>query len=199
MHEAGLNWRDQYYATHLYLVLASALEMDNRKRTPQIVPCLDRTNDINAMPHTEQIPPIGISELASSEIQTPTNPSPCALTSPSFTSGSSPTTQSSAATSPETAFSGPSSSSASGVSHCPYCPAFFTGTPRYRKSNLRRHIRTTRDHGSIVGLQCKVPGCSTVINRTDNLAKHMRTVHGDNTNATKATFERKGAGKRRTG
>ena len=189
------------------MVLASALEMDKRKRPAQIVPCLDRKIDINAMLHTQRSPAIGVSELASSVIQTPTDSSPCTLTSspytptsPSFTNGSSPTTQPSAVTSPESSVSGPSPSSSSDMSHCPHCPATFTGTPRNRSSNLKRHMRTTRDrdHGNTVGLQCRVSGCNTVISRTDNLAKHMRTVHADKTNAIKATFGRKGAGKRRT-
>ena len=194
MHEAGPNWRDGYFATVLDMVLASALEMDNRQPPAQIDSYPDRKSDINAMRHTEQISVDGISIVPSSETQTSIVSSPSTLTSPTFTNGSSPATQSSAVTSPETLFSGPSPSSSSDVSHCPHCPATFTGTPRNRSSNLRRHIRTTRDHGKIVGLLCSVPGCNTVFSRTDNLATHMRTVHADDTSAT---LRRQGARKRR--
>ena len=176
--------------------MASALEMDKRKRPAQIGPYLDRKTDINAMPHTEQISAKGIPELPSSEIQTPIGSSPCTLTSPTFTNGSSPTTQPSAVTSPETSFSGPLPSSSSDVLHCPHCPGTFIGSPRNRMSNLRRHMRTTRNHGNIVGLRCRVPGCNTVISRSDNLAKHRRTVHEENASATS---ERPGTRKRRRG
>ena len=175
------------------MVLASALEMDKRQPLAQIDPYPGRKGDIHAVRRTEHTSVDGISMVPSSEIQTPIDSSPSTLTSPTFTNGSSPATQSSAVTSPETSFSGPSPSSSSDVSHCSHCPATFTGTPRNRKSNLRRHIRTTSDHGNIVGLLCIVPGCNTVISRSDNLAKHMRTVHEDN----KATLKRRGTRKRR--
>ena len=193
MHEAGPNGRDGYFATVLDMVLASALEIDKRQPPAQIDPYPDRNGDINTMHLIEQTSVRGISIVSSREAQTPINSSPSTLTSPTFTNGSSPATQPSAVTSPATSFSGPSPSSSSDVSLCPHCPMTFTGTPRNRSSNLRRHIRTTRDHGSIVGLQCKVPGCNTVISRSDNLAKHMRTVHEDNS----ATLKRRGARKRR--
>ena len=175
------------------MVLASALEMDKRQPPAQIDPYSDRKGNINAMRHTGQRSVDAISIVPSSGTQTPINSSPSTLTSPTFTNGSSPATQSSAVTSPETYFSGPSPSSSSDVSHCPHCPATFTGTLPNRLSNLRRHMRTTRDHGNIVGLLCRVPGCNAVFSRTDNLAKHVRTVHEDNG----ATLKRQGARKRR--
>ena len=193
MHEAGLTWRDGYFATVLNMVLASALEMDRRQPPAQIDPYPDRKIDVNAMSHSEQTPATGLSELASTEIQTPTDSSPYTLTSPTFTNGSSPMTLPSAVTSPETSFSGPSPSSSSDRSYCPHCPATFTGTLRNRSSNLQRHLCTTPDHGNVVGLPCTVPGCNAVISRSDNLAKHMRTVHDDNS----ATLKRRGAKKRR--
>ena len=196
MHEAGLDWRDRYFATHLDVVLASALEMDKRRPPVQISPYPDRKGDINAMRRTEQLSVDGIPELSSSETQTPVDSSPSTLTSPTFTNWSSPTTQHSATTSPETSFSGPSPPSSSDVSHCLHCSKIFIGSLRNRSSNLRRHMRTTRDHGSIVGLQCRVPGCNTVISRSDNLAKHMRTVHEDNNSAT---LKRRDARKRKRG
>ena len=55
-------------------------------------------------------------------------------------------------------------------------------------------MRTTRNHGNLVGLLCTVPGCDAVISRSDNLGKHIRTVHeGD----TSTTLRRQGARKRR--
>ena len=193
MHEAGLTWRDGYFATVLDMVLASALEMDKRQPPAQVDPYPDRKGNIHAMRRAEQISVSGISIVPSSETQTPIDSSPSTLTSPTFTTGSSPATQPSAVTSPETSFSAPSPFSSSDVSHCPHCPMTFTGTPRNRSSNLRRHIRTTRDHGNNVGLLCKVPGCNAVISRSDNLGKHMRTVHENYS----ATLKRQGARKRR--
>lgn len=55
-------------------------------------------------------------------------------------------------------------------------------------------MRTTRNHGSIVGLSCTMPGCNAVISRSDNLAKHIRTKHGGD---TRTTLRRQDARKRR--
>lgn len=45
-------------------------------------------------------------------------------------------------------------------------------------------MKTTRSHGNFVGLLCTVPGCDAVISRSDNLGKHIRTVHEGDTSTT---------------
>lgn len=181
MHEAGLNWRDRCYATHLDMVFILVVEMDTRQRLEQVVPRHRRNNEIYELADTEQILAESNLESFSTERQTPIGSLPSTITSPSFTSRSSPTTQPSSTTSPESSFSALSPSSITNVTHCPLCSAQFTGSLRDRSSNLRRHMRTTRNHGSAVGLPCTVPGCNAIISRSDNLVKHIRTVHEGHT------------------
>ena len=194
MHEAGLSWRDRCYATHLDTVLASIVEMDTRRRPRRIVPCHQRNTNVDPMPDTKQGFSGSILTPSSNESQTPIGSSPCTLTSPSLTSECSPATQPSSTTSPATSFSAQSPFPITDVTNCPLCPAIFTGSQRDRSSNLRRHTRTTRNHGSIVGLLCDVPGCNAVISRSDNLVKHIRTVHEADMSTT---LRRQGARKRR--
>lgn len=194
MYEVGLNWRDRYYSTHLDTVLASVVEMDTRERLKQIVPRHQRNINVNPVPNIKHPSNEGKLTPSSTESQTLIGSSPSSITSPCFTSGSSPTNQPSSTTSPDSSFSTPSPSSSTNVTYCPLCPALFTGSLRDRSSNLRRHMRTTRNHGSSVGLLCDVSGCNAVISRSDNLGKHMRTVHGGD---PRTTLKRQGAGKRR--
>ena len=177
MYEAGLNWRDCSYATHLDMVSVSVVEMDTRQRLEQVVPRHRRNNEVYELPDSQQTLAESNLESSSTERQTLIGSLPSTITSPSFTSGSSPTTQPSSTTSPESSFSALSPSSITNVTHCPLCSTPFTGSLRDRSSNLRRHMRTTRNHGSVVGLPCPLPGCNAIISRSDNLVKHIRTVH----------------------
>ena len=58
-------------------------------------------------------------------------------------------------------------------------------------------MRTSRDHGNAVGLVCTAPGCGAVFSRSDNLGKHVRTVHGGDIQLD-GRLNKAGAGKRRT-
>ncbi len=195
MHEAGLNWRDRCYAIHLDTVLASIVEMDTRQRLKQIVPRHQRNPNVNPKPDSQKSTAESIRTPSSTESQTPIDSSPSTVTSPIFTIRSSPATQPSSTTSPESSFTAPSpSSSCTDVTRCSLCPALFTGAARDRSSNLRRHMRWTRDHGNAVGLLCTVSGCGAILSRSDNLGKHIRTVHqGD----TDTMLREQGARKRR--
>lgn len=190
MHEAGPNWRDRCYATHLDTVLASIVEMDTQ-RLKQIRPCHQSKINVEPMPGAKHTLAESIPTPSSTQSQTLVGSSPITSASPTFTSGSSPTIQSSSMTSPESAFSAQSPSSSTDVTHCPLCSALFTGSLRDRSSNLRRHMRTTRNHGSVVGLLCTVPGCNAVISRSDNLVKHIRTVHEGDTGTLRQQVARK--------
>ena len=187
MHEAGPNWRDRCYATEIDMVLDSLVEIDNRH--PRCINVKDMPENMQTLPGRYPTPP-------SIESQTLMGSPLSALTCPTFTGGYSPATQPVSTTSPGSSFSAPapSSSSSTDVTRCPKCPAVFTGTARDRASNLRRHMRTTRDHGYAVGLLCPIPGCGAILSRSDNLGKHMRTVHGVDTDAV---LRRAGARKRR--
>ena len=157
--------------------------MDNQ-RLKQIVPRHPHEPDVSPTPTTKQTLLESIPTPPSTGSQTLVGSSPSTITSPTFAGGSSPTTQPSPSTSSQSSFSAPSPASSTDVTHCHLCPAIFTGSPRDRSSNLRRHMRTTRDHGSVVGLLCTVPGCNATISRSDNLVKHIRTVHEGNTSTT---------------
>ena len=194
MHGAGLDWRDPCYATHLETVLVSCMEMDTRQRLKEIVPRHRSHPNVNAMPDIKQTCAESIATPSCIESQTLIGSSPSIVASPTYTSGCSPATLPSSTTSPESSFSAPSLSlSSTDVTRCPLCPTLFTGAARDRTSNLRRHMRTMRDHGNAVGLLCTVPGCGSILSRSDNLGKHMRTVHQGDT----GTMLRQDARKRR--
>ena len=177
------------------MVLVSVVEMDNRQRLEQVMPRYGRSNKVNQKPDTEQTLDESNLELASTERQTLIDDaSPSTITSSTFTNTSSPKTQPSSTATPESSFSAPSPSSNINVTHCPLCPAQFTGSRRDRSSNLSRHMRTTRNHGNLVALLCTVPGCNAVISRSDNLGKHIRTVHKGEEHTM---LRRQGARKRR--
>lgn len=195
MHQVGPNWRDRYYATDLDVVLASVMEMDNRQSLDDNA-SRQRNKDVNAIPDTTYTWPESVSIPTSIPDRTLIGSPLSTMTDPIITCVYSPTTQPSSTTSPESSFSAPTPSSSSiAVARCPLCPVVFTGSVRDRNSNLRRHMRTTRDHGNAVGLLCTVSGCGAILTRSDNLGKHIRTVHGGNTGAM---LRRHGA-KRRKG
>ena len=180
MYKAGPNWRDRYYATHLDMILASLVEIDNRQRFDHIIARHQHYTNAKAMPDDMQTWPESTPTPSSSQSQTLIGSSLSTITSTTFTGGYSPPIQPSSTTSPGSSFSAqtPSSSSSTEITRCPQCPAFFTGSARDRNSNLRRHKRTMRDHGNEVGHLCSVEGCGKIFSRTDNLGKHVRTVHG---------------------
>ena len=182
MYKAGSNWRDRYHATDLDMVLASLVEMDNRQHLDHPKTRRRHCTDVNAMHEKIQLRPESISTPSSIGSQTVMDSMLCALSSPTLTGEYSPATLPSSNTSPESSFSAPTPySTSSNVRRCTLCPALFTGSARDSASNLRRHMRTTRDHGNAVGLPCTV--CGSTISRSDNLGKHMRTVHGEDTGA----------------
>ena len=193
MHRKGSNWRDLYHATDAVAILTSLVEMDNRQRLDHLETRRRHSINVNAM--HDDIPARSGSTSAPSPIgsQTVMGLSLSAVSSPTLTGEYSPATLPSTTTSPESSFSAPTPSSPDSiVRRCHLCPATFTGSARNSATNLRRHMRTTRDHGNAVGLVCTV--CNSIISRSDNLGKHMRTVHGEGTGALP---QRAGARKRR--
>ena len=175
MHEAGPNWRNRCYATHIDVVSASLVEMHNRQHLDRVETRRRRDTNLNAMAPNTQPLPESTSTSPSAEMQTPISTSLSIFTSPTYTGEYSPTNTT---TSPESSFSATTPSSSSpDVTRCPSCPAVFKGSKRDRKSNLRRHTRTKAGHVNVVGLPCKVPGCNAILSRSDNLDKHMRQVH----------------------
>lgn len=186
MHEEGPNWRDRFYATEIEEILTSLEHIDNRYRS---------RNDVNSMHETMQTLPESTPTPSSFESQTLIGSSPSAVTSPVFTGGYSLATQPSSITSPESSFSVPTvSPSSNDVSRCPKCQTAFHGSVRYRASNLRRHMLRTLGCGNAVGCPCPMPGCGSVLSRSDNLGQHMRMVHGGDTDAV---ARESGARKRR--
>lgn len=152
--------------------------MKNRQRREQIPPRHQSKTENTAVPDGKPMLAGGASMPLFTETRTPIGSLPSTTASPTHTHGFSPATQPSSTTSPVSSFSAASpSTSSTDVARCPLCPAVFTGSARDRTSNLKRHMRTTRNHGNAVGLSCTVPGCDAILSRSDNLGKHMRTVH----------------------
>ena len=177
------------------MVLASVVEMENRQRIHCAVTSKRQYTNLNNMSESMHMLPESIPTPSYRDIQTPIGTPLSAATSPTLTGIYSPATQHSFTASPESSFSAPTpSSSSTDLTRCPLCPALFTGSARDRKSNLRRHMRTTRDHGNAVGLLCTVPGCGAEFSRSDNLGKHFKTVHGEDAGGM---LRRAGARKRR--
>ena len=183
MYPAGPNWRDRYYATDLDVVLASVEKMNKHQCLDHTAPRYQRSNNTEAKPNTKQTQPESTPTPSSIRSQTLIGSSPFTVTSPASTHGFSPALHPSSTTSPEAPFSAPTpSSSSANVTYCPHCPTTFTGSPRNRNSNLKRHMRTTHGHGNVVGLMCTV--CGRTISRSDNLGKHMRKAHPEETGTT---------------
>ena len=179
MHEAGPNWRNRCYATDIVLVIASLVEIDNRQHLDHIDTRRRRHINVNAMAPDMQMLSKSSPTPPLMEKKTPFRTPLSIATSPTYSSEYSPAFRPSSTSSPESSFSAPTpSSSSTDVTRCPLCSAVFRGSKRDRESNLRRHKRTTVGHGNVVGLACTVPGCKAILSRSDNLGKHMRTVHG---------------------
>ena len=178
MHKAGPNWRDRYYATDLDTVLASAVEMNNRQRLNGMQICRPHLVQVMAMPDTHQTRFDNIPTPSSVTSQTFTGSSPSTVASTAHINDSSPQNHPSLTASPESSFSAPSPSFFDAdVTRCTLCPAVFKGSAGDRASNLRRHMRTTREHSNTVGFTCRRPGCGTIMSRSDNLKKHVKAVH----------------------
>lgn len=178
MNGAGPNWRNRHYATHLDTVLALIVETENCQQLEEILPRHQQNTNSSALPRPTQRLAQGPPTLLCTESQTLVGSSPSTITSPSE---SSPTTQASSVPSPLSSFTAPSpSSSSADVTRCDICLKVFTGALRDRISNLKRHMRTTRDHGNTVGHLCPVAGCGAVLSRSDNMGKHIRTLHQGN-------------------
>ena len=181
MHEAGPNWRNRCYDTDIDLVIASLVEIDNRQHLDHIETRRRRHTNVNTMAPDMQTLSESSPTPLSMEKQTPIRPALSIATSPTYSNEYSPAFRPSSTSSPESSFSAPTpSSSSTDVTRCSLCSTVFTGSKRDRASNLRRHERTTVGHGNAVGLACTMPGCKAIFSRSDNLAKHMRTVrvHG---------------------
>ena len=63
---------------------------------------------------------------------------------------------------------------------CPACSKTFKGSPQDARSNLNRHVRTSRRHNSKeTGLKCPMEACRDKARmRCDNLGPHLISVHG---------------------
>ena len=172
MHEAGTNWRHRCYATDMIMVIASFMEIDTRQRLDHTKTRRRRHTNVNAIaadmqPSSDDTPiPLPI------ERQTPIRTPLSIVTSLTYIGDYSPI---SPTTSPESSFSAPAASSSStSITRCPQCPKVFKG--RYSKTNMRRHKRYA--HGDEAKPSCPIPGCHAILSRSDNLGKHIRTVHG---------------------
>ena len=64
------------------------------------------------------------------------------------------------------------------VVSCRACAKDFTGSPQDARSNLQRHLRTSRRHDTNAGLKCPLSECRVrPPMRSDNLGPHLTKVH----------------------
>ena len=173
MHEAGPNWRNRCYATDIVMVIASLVEIDNLQHLDHIETRRRRHTNINAMAANVQTLHESTSTPLSKERETPILTTLSIVTSPTYTGEYSSAFQTSPTTSPESSFSAPTASSSStNITRCPLCPKVYKGCSS--GTNMRRHERYA--HGNKAKPRC--PRCNAMLSRSDNLGKHMRTVHG---------------------
>ena len=64
------------------------------------------------------------------------------------------------------------------TTHCSSCGATFAGTPQHRRSNLKRHMRTSRRHSAQAAFKFSESGCKSTLMQNDIWAKHFKTQHG---------------------
>lgn len=71
----------------------------------------------------------------------------------------------------------PNTPTTSAVS-CRACSKDFTGSPQDARSNLQRHLRTSKRHNTNAGLKCPLPECRVRASmRSDNLGPHLKSIH----------------------
>ena len=174
MHEAGPDWRNPYYATHIDVVIASLVDINNRQHLDHIGSRRRRETNVNAMDANMQSLPESAPTPISVEMQIVIGRQLSKITSPPYTGEYSPACQPSSTTSPKSCISATTSSSLStDITLCPICGAVFKG--RWSRTNMGRHKKSTHDNKA--RRPCTVPGCTAMLSRSDNLGKHMRTVH----------------------
>ena len=175
------DWRSRSYVAELQDVLAVSRELD---RSQSISASTNHwTNaSVLAVIRPNATSPVSPTSPTSSTNFTSTSSSPTSLTSWTLTSASEDGTISGLLGSPTNTPVSPLSPSLpmpdSETTYCSSCPATFTGTPQHRRSNYKRHMRTSRRHSAHAALKCPELGCKSTLMRTDNLAKHLQSQHG---------------------
>ena len=172
------SWRDPWLITDLDDIIARYLEMNKSQQ----IGC--------SLNHWPNISVLSVIQPAQSILEAPASMvfdiHACNLRDTSAiitTQTSINTSQKIGSSAPSAATSQTSTCSPSGVlaiptseeGYCQSCSKTFMGTPRDRKSNLTRHIRTSHNKDSV--FKCPKPGCSSKYTRTDNLNTHLREKH----------------------
>ena len=179
------DWRSLSYVAELQHVLAVSRELDSSQ---SISSTNHWTNaSVLAVIRPSATSPVSPISPTSSTNFTSTSSSRTSLTSWTLTSVSEDGTISGLLGSPTNTPISPLSPSLpmpdSETTHCSTCPAKFTGTPQHRRSNYKRHLRTSRRHSAHTALKCPESGCTSTLMRTDNLAKHLQSQHGISTSS----------------
>ena len=175
------DWRNRSYVAELQEVLEVSLELD---RSQGISPLTNHWPNASmlAVIRPNATPPVAPTSPNSRTNFTRTNSSPTSLTSWTLASASEDDTVGGLLGSPTNTPISPWSPSFpipnSETTRCSSCGATFTGTPQHRRSNYKRHMRTSRRHSAHAALQCPKSGCKSTLMRTDNLAKHLQSQHG---------------------
>ena len=175
------DWRKQSYVDELREVLEVSLELDDSQGISSSTNHWPNAS-VLAVIRPNATAPVSPTSPTSSTNFTRPNSWPTSLTSWTLTSASEDYNVGGLLGSPTNTPISPLSPSLpipdSETTHCSSCGATFTGTPQHRRSNLKRHMRTSRRHGAHAALKCPESGCKSTLMRTDNLAKHLETQHG---------------------
>ena len=180
------DWRNLFYVAELQEVLAVSLELDRSQRISSSMNHSPNTSVLAVIrPNATSL--VSPTSPTSSSNVTSTISSPTSLTSWTLTSASEDDTVGGSLGSPTNTPISPLSPSFpisnSETTHCQSCQATFTGTLQHRRSNLKRHMRTSRRHSGHAALKCPELGCNSTLMRTDNLAKHLQSQHGLSTSS----------------
>ena len=175
------DWRSPSYVAELQEVLEASLELDCCQRISSSADHWPNAS-VLAVIRPNATSSVSPTSPTSSTVFTSTSSSPTSPTSWTLTSAPEEDTVGGLVGSPTNTPISPLSPSIpipdSEATHCSSCGAKFTGTPQHRRSNLKRHMRTSRRHSGPAALKCPESGCKSTLMRTDNLAKHLQSQHG---------------------
>lgn len=176
MQQAGPDWRERSYVTDLYKVLAIFKELDNNHKRSvaqsdpksSVSPTVNPSNAHHGSPTS----PDAIGSMTPPNYSPSTMTSKTSKTSISFAqshvseSFNNSPNSSASLSSPSSSFS--ETTNADAIC-CLKCPATFTGQSQ--------KTRTTKRHRDGIGLSYRIEGCVSILSRSDNMGKHLRTVH----------------------
>ena len=71
---------------------------------------------------------------------------------------------------------------------CRACSKGFNGSPQAARANYQRHLRESPRHNRNWGPKCPMPECAARFMRSDNLQRHLQTVHSISSESERQGF-----------